>query len=53
MPVLATHWKIEPDKLTYRFRIDPNAKFSDGTPVTSEDVVASWKFFADKTLEDR
>src|SRR5262245_9419057 len=52
MPVLATHWKIEPDKLTYRFRIDPNAKFSDGTPVTSEDVVATWKLLMDKTLQD-
>jgi len=52
MPVLATHWKIEPDKLTYRFRIDPNARYSDGTPVTAEDVVATWKFLTDKTLQD-
>src|SRR4051812_1657152 len=52
MPVLATHWRIEPDKLTYRFRIDPNARFSDGTPVSSEDVIATWKFFTDKTLQD-
>src|SRR5579862_5737868 len=41
MPALATHWQISPDKLTYRFRINPNARFSDGTPVTSDDVVAS------------
>ncbi len=52
MPVLATHWKIEPDKLTYRFRIDPNARYSDGTPVTAEDVVATWKFLTDKSLQD-
>jgi microcin C transport system substrate-binding protein len=52
MPSLATHWQIAPDKLTYRFRIDPNARFSDGTPVTSEDVVATWKFLTDKTLQD-
>ena len=52
VPILATHWKIEPDKLTYRFRIDPNARYSDGTPVTSEDVVATWKFLTDKTLQD-
>jgi microcin C transport system substrate-binding protein len=51
-PSLATHWQISPDKLTYRFRIDPNAKFSDGTPVTSDDVVASWQFQTDKTLQD-
>ena len=30
--VLATHWQISPDKMTYRFRIDPNARFSDGHP---------------------
>ena len=52
MPALATHWKIDPDKLTYRFRIDPNARFSDGMPVTSEDVVATWKFLTDKTVQD-
>jgi microcin C transport system substrate-binding protein len=52
MPVLASHWQVAPDKLTYRFRLDPNARFSDGTPVTSEDVVASWSFHTDKTLQD-
>jgi len=52
VPVLATHWQIAPDKMTYRFRIDPNARFSDNTPVTSEDVVASWMFHADKGLQD-
>src|SRR5262249_16668293 len=52
IPSIASHWKIDPDKLTFRFRIDPNARFSDGTPVTSEDVVASYKFFTDKTLDD-
>jgi microcin C transport system substrate-binding protein len=52
LPAIATHWKTDPDKVTYRFRIDPNAKFSDGTPVTSEDVVASWVFYTDKTLQD-
>ena len=52
VPVLATHWQISPDKLTYRFRLDPNARFSDGSPVTAEDVVASWVFHTDKSLQD-
>ena len=52
MPLIATHWQISPDKLTFRFRIDPNAKFSDGIPVTADDVVASWKLMTDKTLQD-
>jgi microcin C transport system substrate-binding protein len=52
MPSIATHWQIAPDKLTYRFRIDPNARFSDGAPITSDDVVASWVFQTDKGLQD-
>jgi microcin C transport system substrate-binding protein len=52
MPGLATHWQVSPDKLTYRFRINPNAKFSDGTPVTADDVLASWKLVVDKGLQD-
>jgi len=52
IPVLATHWQVLPDKLTLRFRIDPNARFNDGMPVTSEDVIASWKLSVDKTIQD-
>ena len=52
IPQLATHWQISPDKLTYRFRINPNARFSDGQPVTADDVIASWKLYSDKTLND-
>jgi microcin C transport system substrate-binding protein len=52
MPMLATHWQISPDHLDFRFRINPNARFSDGTPVTSEDVVASYDLLVDKTLQD-
>jgi len=52
MPSLATHWHILPDKMTYRFRINPNARFSDGTPVTSDDVVASFDLFVDKSVQD-
>ena len=52
IPSLATHWQISPDKMTFRFRINPNARFSDSTPVTSEDVVATYDFMMDKTLQD-
>ena len=37
-PGLADHWSISDDKKTFTFRIDPNARWSDGTPVTAEDV---------------
>ncbi|HWV58526.1 MAG TPA: extracellular solute-binding protein [Longimicrobiales bacterium] len=51
IPALATHWQISDDGMTFRFRIDPNARFSDGTPVTAEDVVATWDFLMDPGLQ--
>lgn len=47
MPMLATHWKISEDKMTFTFRINPNARWADGKPVTSEDVIATWKLQVD------
>ena len=37
-PELAESYQISKDALTYTFQLRKNAKFSDGTPVTSEDV---------------
>lgn len=52
IPRLATHWKISEDKTTYTYRINPAARFSDGSEVTAADVVASWKLRVDpKTLD--
>lgn len=47
IPELATHWKISDDKKEFTFRINPDARFADGKPVTSEDVVATWKLYTD------
>jgi len=52
IPAIASHWQISADKKTFRFRIDPNAKFSDGIPVTADDVIASWKLVVDEGLQD-
>ncbi len=52
IPVLATHWQVLPDKMTFRFRIDPNARFNDDAPVTADDVVATWKLYTDKSVQD-
>jgi microcin C transport system substrate-binding protein len=52
IPSLATHWQISPDKKTFRFRINPNARWSDGMPVVADDVLASWKLATDKGLQD-
>jgi len=52
LPGLATHWQISEDQMTYRFRIDPRAKWSDGKPVIADDVVATWSLHMDDTLLD-
>ncbi len=49
-PRLASHWQISEDKRTYRFRINPEARWADGKPVTSEDVLATWKLVTDPGL---
>ena len=38
---LAASHQIMPDGVTYKFTLKPNLKFSDGTPLTSQDVVYS------------
>jgi len=47
LPGLASHWKVGADGQTYWFRIDPRARFSDGHPVTTEDVIATYKLGLD------
>lgn len=39
VPVIAESYEVSEDGKTYTFRIRENAKFSDGTPITAEDVV--------------
>jgi microcin C transport system substrate-binding protein len=52
IPSLATHWQISEDQQTFRFRINPNARWSDGSPVVAEDVVETWKLSVDPSLQD-
>ena len=43
-PGLANRLTISDDKMTFTFRLDPKAQWSDGKPVTAEDV--KWTFDA-------
>ena len=52
IPGLATHWQISADRQTFRFRLNPNARWSDGAPVVADDVVASWRLNVDKGIQD-
>ncbi|TME56362.1 MAG: hypothetical protein E6I60_04125 [Chloroflexi bacterium] len=44
---LASRWEVSPDGRSYSFTVRPNARWSDGTPVTADDVV-----FTVRTVQD-
>ncbi len=52
VPGIASHWQVSEDQSTYRFRIDPRAHYSDGTPITAEDVVATWRLMMSPGLRE-
>ncbi len=43
VPGAARHWDISRDGLTYTFFLDPDARWSNGEPLTAEDFVWSWR----------
>ncbi|WP_149537378.1 ABC transporter substrate-binding protein [Siccirubricoccus phaeus] len=40
-PQMLQGWQVSEDRLTWTFTLRPGLEFSDGTPVTAEDAVAS------------
>ena len=42
-PAAAARWEISPDALTYTFHLRPEARWSNGDPVTSGDFIASYR----------
>ncbi len=42
-PGVAESWTISDDQRVYTFRLRPNARWSNGDPVTAEDFVFSWR----------
>ncbi|HEV3097801.1 MAG TPA: ABC transporter substrate-binding protein [Candidatus Dormibacteraeota bacterium] len=44
---LASRWEVSPDGRSYTFTVRPNARWSDGTPVSADDVV-----FTVRTVQD-
>ena len=42
-PGAAQSWDVSDDLLTYTFYLNPQAKWSNGDPVTASDFVYSWK----------
>ncbi len=40
---VATHWEQSADNRLYRFHLRPEARWSDGVPVTAEDFAYAWR----------
>lgn len=50
VPALAASWDISADGLIYTFHLRPDAKWSDGSPLTAQDCVDSWQRILTPTL---
>src|SRR5260221_9433385 len=50
VPALAASWEISGDGMTYTFHLRADAKWSDGSPLTAQDCVDSWKRILTPTL---
>jgi oligopeptide transport system substrate-binding protein len=42
VPGVAERWEASPDGLTYTFYLRPDARWSNGDPVTAQDFIDSW-----------
>jgi peptide/nickel transport system substrate-binding protein len=42
-PGLAESWSVAPDQKTWTFKLRPGVRWSDGEPLTADDVVFTWK----------
>lgn len=50
VPELATHWAYGADRRTMYFRLDPEARWSDGHPVTAHDFAYTLAFMRSKHI---
>jgi len=49
-PGVARAWRISDDGLRYEFELRPEARWSDGRPVTAHDFVFAWRRLQDPAL---
>jgi len=51
VPKAASHWEISPDGLTMRFYLRPEVVFSDGVPMTADDVLFTCDWVRNKEID--
>src|SRR3954468_24997955 len=51
-PALAESWDVTPDQLTWTFRVRPGVTFHDGSPLTADDVVFTYRRIIDEELSN-
>ena len=52
IPGLARSWEVSRDGLTYTFHLRENLRWSDGSPITTDDFLLSWKRMISPRLAD-
>jgi peptide/nickel transport system substrate-binding protein len=50
-PGVFASWEANADRSVWIFRIDPRAKWSDGSPITAADVKGTWELMTDPLTE--
>ena len=50
VPEIATHWAFGKDRKTMYFKLNPKARWSDGTPVTAHDFAFTLEFMRSKYI---
>jgi peptide/nickel transport system substrate-binding protein len=48
---IAESWQVSEDGLRFKFKLRPNVAFSDGTPLTADDVVFTYNFIMDPRIK--
>lgn len=52
IPWMATHWSIQADHRTVYFKLNPEAKWSDGQPVTADDYIFAYEMMGSPYIVD-
>ena len=51
LPELATHWALQKDQKTAYFKLDKEARWSDGESITADDYIFAFEFLQSKYIQ--